>query len=516
MASTAASAVDDEAGSLADDNCKTVYYHMGSVVPDPTSDTSSSEVSLEDFFLANGDEDEDDDDPEVLFHQADGTDRSNLENDTKRFYLNLQAPKVFNNIHVIMEESKKFGKRNYRYSFGFAPTTTSYFSNESEGLNIDGGNERHYYEDTRDYLTDMAIMKEIQVMLMESFGRNNRGFFYVMRGRMAKNLGRDKLTKENWDMRINRICSITGYPRNLLNIIVEARANVMGPIKFVREQEEFIVTAFIDGIQQKIKVIRLREEINMANGVHLLGHLFVNDSLGVDSNNVHFRARISRGAIPRYVLFVESEETARIIRSSMFFTRSDTPGVVVCGKGRPSFYARHFIRMMTEAPLSVKVFACTDINPHGLKIIEGLTSTVGGRSTNGLGLANGRFVNAPESELCKVENVWWAGPFPSDVVPKLSQNSESYDEQFVEQLQHWKSTGPNNDEDTLQSLLIEGNGSFVNQGSSNERRIELKLMHERHINVEGEAFEDDIVHLLRSRIRAAIREEEGWNGGQVK
>jgi len=277
----------------------------------------------------------------------------------------------------------------------------------------------------------------------------------------------------------------------------------------VREQEEFIVTAFIDGIQRKIKVIRLREEINMANGVHLLGHLFVNDSLRVDSNNVHFRAKINSGAIPRYVLFVESEETARIIRSSMFFTRSDTPGVVVCGKGHPPFYARHFIRMMTEAPLSVKVFACTDINPHGLKIIEGLTSTVGGRST-------GRFVNAPESELCKLENVWWAGPFPSDVVPKLSQNSESYDEQFVEQLQHWKSTGVRNDEDTLNSLLTGGNGSFVNQGSSNERRIELELMQERHINVEGEAFEDDIVHLLRSRIRAAIREEEGWNGGQVK
>ncbi|KAL7458370.1 hypothetical protein ACHAWC_010623 [Mediolabrus comicus] len=352
----------------------------------------------------------------------------------------------------------------------------------------------------------MAIMKEMQNMLMGSFGRNSRGFFYVMRSTLANILGREKLTKDNWDMRINRICCITGYPRNLLNIIVEAKANVMGPTTFVRDQEEFFVTKVIDGEQRDIKVIRLREEINMTNGVHLLGHLFVNDHLGVDSKNKHFRIKCRSETVPRFVLFVESEETAKIIRSSMFFLRRDTPGVVVCGKGYPSFYGRFFLRMMTKAPLFVKVFACTDVNPYGVSIIQRLTSSSGSRSS-------GRFVNAPESELCKFENVWWAGPFPSDVVKKLSQDSESYDKEFVKQVQHWTS----HDEDTLQSLLNKkGSGSFVNQGSSGQRKIELELMHQRKIKVEGEAFEEELINLLHSRIRAAIREENGWDGEHVK
>ncbi|KAL7459346.1 hypothetical protein ACHAWC_011281 [Mediolabrus comicus] len=479
---------------------RTVYIHMGNEVPDPNSITSGSEVMFDLFSGTNGD---DGDDPEDdLFHRTDGTGTGNgsSESDCKRFYANLLGPEVCNNITGIMKESETFGRRKNKNSFGFAPTTNSYFSNEGAPPNNHGGNERHYYSDQRDYLADMAIMKEIQVMLTGSFGRNQRGFFYFMRSTLANILGRKKITKDNWDMRIARICCITGYPRNLLNIIVEAKANVTGPITFVREQEEFYVDTVVDQKQCKIKVIRLREEINMTDGVHFLGHLFVNDYLGVDSKNVHFRARCYRETIPRYVLFVESEETAGIIRSSMFFTRRDTPGVVVCGKGYPPFYARFFIRMMMEEPWRLKVFACSDVNPHGLQIIERLTSS-------------GLVVNAPESELCKFENVWWAGPFPTDVVSKLSQDSESYDEEFVEQLQHWTS----NDEDTLQSLLNKkGSGSFVNQGSSGQREIELELMHQRKIKVEGEAFEDDLVQLLHSRIGAAIREEEGWDGKQVK
>ncbi len=482
----------------------TVYMYMGNQVPDPNSSTSGSEITLNNFFMANGD---DGDDLEDDLFQGTVDTGGNLTID-KPFYPNLRGPEVCNNITGIVKESENFGERNGQCSFEFAPTSTSYFINEGERPDNHGGNERHYYEDKRDYLADMAIMKEIQVMLTQSFGRNNRGFFYVMRGRLANILGRTKFSKQNWDTRIERICNITGFPRNLLNIIVEAKANVTGPITFVREQEEIFVTAVIDGVQHDIKVIRLREEINMANGVHLLGHLFVNDALGVDSNNVHFRARVSRVAIPRFVLFVESEETARIIRSSMFFTRSDTPGVVVCGKGYPTFYARFFIRMMTETPLFVKVFACTDINPHGVRIIQNLTSPIGSRAIS---------VNAPESELCKFENVWWAGPFPSDVVSKLSEDSESYDEEFAQQLQKWKSNGASNDEDTLQSFLSnKGSGSFVNQGASDERKIELELMHERQIKVEGEAFEEELIKLLHCRIGAAIREEVGWDGNQVK
>ncbi|KAL7458369.1 hypothetical protein ACHAWC_010622 [Mediolabrus comicus] len=114
---------DDNNNNNNRDVVKTIYWHMGKEVPDPNSNISESEVTFENFFMTN----EDDDDPEARFHHTDGTDNSDLVN-AKPFYPNLQAAKVFNNISDVMEESKKFPKMNNQNSFRFASITSPYLS----------------------------------------------------------------------------------------------------------------------------------------------------------------------------------------------------------------------------------------------------------------------------------------------------------------------------------------------------------------------------------------------------
>lgn len=213
--------------------------------------------------------------------------------------------------------------------------------------NISGTTDRYTVADIKQYVWFEAIFTELEKMLMGSYCRFQRGFWYFLSSKLPKD---NQITKEQFDEIITEVCNIIGASRIKLNIIVVSEGSLVAPMIFYRGEEKLTIN--IDG--QPRNVVRLAEEYDLTTPSPIPLTLLT-DFEKVDSMDVHFEIKAERKYKPKYCMAIEAAEVA----NNMFdqygmWKAKNKSGMVLYYKGVPKSYHR-FLLWMCQKYLQMKI-----------------------------------------------------------------------------------------------------------------------------------------------------------------